>query len=102
MYLHIATSSNKEDIFRVPIQAKNSASNGFLDMFRDPPVVLLFKVANRNESSSASDSKLVFQRRPFDMRGSSINSEENQCGFPVIHRGIECPNVGISVLGTSH
>ena len=84
----------------MPIQSGNGGSDGFLNVLGHPPIMLLFKVANRNESGSGSNGKLVFFRAPFDTTGRTVDPQQDQHVFPGAIR-LQVPNVGIAISRAS-
>lgn len=64
------------------------------------PVVLRLKVADRDESSTTSNCKLVLQWGPLDEGGGSVDPEDDQCGLP--YPLLLGPHVGITVCSTCH
>lgn len=46
--LHISTASSEQDIVGVPVHRKHGRPDGFLQQFRDPPIVLRVKRADSN------------------------------------------------------
>ena len=58
----ICRSSGEENGIWMPRDSRDGASDRLLDVFRDPPVILLLKVTDCNDSSSRSDGELFFGR----------------------------------------
>jgi len=48
--LHVCTSSGQQNVVRMPIDGKDCRPDGFLEEFRDPPVALFVKGADRDSS----------------------------------------------------
>lgn len=44
--LRVGSTGREKHVVRVPVQAEDGGPDGLLDVFRDPPVVLLVKVAD--------------------------------------------------------
>ena len=86
----------------MPVQAQDCAPDGFLQQSANPPITLRVKGADSNGSSTACYSKLVFKRRPSDEGCSTVDTEQDKCGFPSsltssrVNSGV--PDIGISVL----
>jgi hypothetical protein len=66
----------------VPRHCRHGAADRLLQMFRHPPVVFLFKVADCNEPCAGADGELLLRGRPADERRGPVDAEEDQCGFP--------------------
>uniref|UniRef100_A0A3Q0SR87 LITAF domain-containing protein n=1 Tax=Amphilophus citrinellus TaxID=61819 RepID=A0A3Q0SR87_AMPCI len=64
------------------------------------PIVLRFKVADRDESSTTAHCKLVLQWRPLDKGGCSVDPEDDKCGLP--YPLLLGPHIGITVCSTRH
>jgi hypothetical protein len=64
-------------------------------MFRYPPVVLFFKVANGNHASSGAHGKLLLRGRPTNKGGSTVDSKEHKCWLPAVRSSL--PDIGIAV-----
>jgi hypothetical protein len=62
----------------VPSNAGDGAANRLLQVLGNPPVVLLLKVADSNDTVTRSNSELVLGRRPANKGGGSANSKEDQ------------------------
>ena len=75
MYLKSRRTCSQQNIVRMPVDGSNSGANWFFDMLRNPPIIFLFEITNRNKSCSRSNCKLVFLRTPFDTSCCPIDSE---------------------------
>lgn len=64
------------------------------------PVVLLLKVADRDEASSAAQGELVLQRGPLHAGGCTVDAHQDQGGLP--HAILQGPHVGVAVGGACH
>lgn len=64
------------------------------------PVILLLKVADRDEASSAAQGKLVLQWWPLHTSGCTVDAHQDQGGLP--HTILQSPHVGVAVRGTCH
>jgi len=80
----------------VPGDTGYGRSDGLLDVFGDPPVVLFLEVTDRNEAGARTDCELGLGRCPADARGSAVDAQEDEGGFPALRGGL--PDVCIAVL----
>lgn len=64
------------------------------------PVILRFKVADRDEASATANCKFVLQRGPLDEGGGTVDPEDDQCGLP--DPLLLGPHIGITVCSTCH
>lgn len=64
------------------------------------PVVLLLKVANRDEAGATADSKLVLLGRPLYAAGGAVDPQDDQGGLPRL--ALQCPHVRVAVRATGH
>ena len=94
--LVVGGSGSAQGITRMPVKI---GDGGFmsLDMFGDPPIVILFKIADSNDLSSSGHSEFVFLRTPLHMSGASVDSQDHKNWLPFSL--IESPHIGISILG---
>lgn len=74
----IGRSSSEKDRVRVPGNAGDGAADRLLQVLGNPPVVLLLKVADGNNTVTRSNSELVLGRGPTNKGGGSADSEEDQ------------------------
>lgn len=74
----IGRSSSQKDRVRVPSNTGDGAADRLLQVLGNPPVVLLLKVADGNNTVTRSNSELVLGRRPTNKGGGSADSEEDQ------------------------
>lgn len=95
----VGRSSGQKNGVRVPRKGCDCAADRLLQVLRDPPVVLLLEVTDSNHSSTGTDGKLLFRRRPAHKGCSAINSEKDQSGLPA--GGSLLPDVGITVCWAS-
>jgi len=79
----------------MPGDGGNGTADGLLQVLRYPPVVFFLKVANRDETSARTDSELSLGGCPADAGGSTVDTEENESGFPTLGGGF--PDVRIAV-----
>jgi len=97
----ISRAGRQQVVIGMPVQAGHSGTNGFLDVLAYPPVILLLKVADRNQTSSAAHCELVLLWRPLDTGGSSVDAQDDEGWFPSF-AAVQRPHVGIAVRATSH
>lgn len=79
----------------MPSDACDGASDGLLEMFRHPPVVLFLEIANGNDTVTGADGELGFGRGPAHKGRSSADSQENQSRLISGWRGF--PDDGVTV-----
>lgn len=60
------------------------------------PVMLHFKMTDGDRTSTTSNSKLVFTRRPLHTGGCSLNTQHHQYWLPF--SSLLCPHISITVL----
>jgi hypothetical protein len=95
----VAGSSSKEGVVRMPIHLQYGRLV-LLNVFGHPPIVILLKIADGYNLSTAPNSKLVLLRRPLHMSGSTVNSKDDKSGLPLIV--LEGPHVRITILRARH
>ncbi len=78
----VGRPGGQEHTVWVPRQSCHGAADRLFQVFRDPPVVFLFKVADCNEPCAGADGEFLLRGRPADERGGSVDAEEDQRGFP--------------------
>lgn len=83
----------------MPCQCSNSTPDGLLQVLRDPPVVLLFEVANGDQASSGTDGEFLLRGGPSDKGCSTVDTEKDQCRLPA--RFSLLPNVSVTICGTN-
>lgn len=91
----VGRSCGEQDRVGVPGDTGDGGANGLLDVLGDPPVVLLFKVADGDQTSTRAHSELGLGGCPADTGSSAVDAEEHQCGLPSLRRRL--PNVGIAI-----
>lgn len=91
----VCRSSRKKHRVWMPSKRCNRASNRLLEMFRNPPIVLFFKVAHGNNSGARSNGELLFRGRPANEGRSSVDTEQHEGRFP--SRGGLFPNVSVPI-----
>lgn len=64
------------------------------------PVILLLKVAHRDEPGSAAQGELVLQRGPLHAGGRTVDSHQDQRRLPASI--LQGPHVSVTVGGTRH
>lgn len=67
---------------------------------KHPPVILLFKITDRNDPGATAHSELVLIGGPAHTAGSSIDPEDDQCGLPCA--ALQRPHIGITVCAAGH
>lgn len=92
----IGRSSCKQDRIGVPCHGCDGTSDWFLQMFRDPPIIFFFKVADCNYSRPRSDCEFLFRRGPSDESRSAVDAEQNERRLPARRRRF--PNICITIL----
>ena len=95
----VSRSSCQEHRVRVPCQGSNCASNRLLNMLRDPPVVLFFKITDSNSPGPGAYSEFGFRWRPTDERRSTVDSQKDKCRLVTRWRWL--PNKSIPVYSKS-
>jgi hypothetical protein len=95
----VGGTGEQQEIARVPVDAENGRVV-LLDVLGDPPVVLLLKVAHRDDLGARGDGELVLERRPLDVSGGTIDAKNHERWLPVVV--LERPHIGVAVLGASY
>jgi hypothetical protein len=72
----------------------------FLDVLRDPPIVVLLKVANRNTFGTRGNSKFCFVWRPLYRSGCTVDPEDYEGRLP--NTTVILPHICITVLRASY
>lgn len=91
----VSRSGREQHRVRMPGKGSDGAPNRLLQVFRDPPVVLLFEIADRNHTGSRTNGKFRLGRGPSHESRSPVNSEKDQCWLPT--RGSLFPDIGVTV-----
>ena len=65
----------------MPCHRRDGAANRLLDMFRNPPVVFLFEIADGDDAGTGTDSELRFGGGPANEGGGAVDTEEDECRF---------------------
>ncbi len=94
----VGGSGSEKDGVGMPAHGSDGTPNGLLQVLRDPPVVLLFEVANGDDPVTGADSELGLGRGPTNKGSRSGDSEKNQ--RRLIASGRRLPDQGVTVLGT--
>jgi len=84
----------------MPRQTRNSRLDVLSKVFRHPPVIILFKITYTQALRAAGYRKLVLFRTPFNGGGRSVDTQDDEGGFPCVV--FVAPNVRVSVLRTRH
>jgi hypothetical protein len=69
-----------------------------LKVLGDPPVVFLLKVADRDETLTASDGELLLAGRPGTTGGSTVDTEDDKGRVPLAV--LKTPDIGVTILRT--
>jgi len=93
--LEVGRGSGKKLVVRMPCDTSDSATV-LLNVLADPPVVLLLKVADRNNLGAASNSELVTLRAPLHAGSSTVDTKDNQNGLPLTL--LTGPHVSVTIL----
>lgn len=83
----------------MPRYRRDCAPDRLFEMLRDPPVVLLFEIADGDEAGAGANSEFRLRRGPADAGGSTIDAEKDQSRLPAFWRRF--PYVGVTVCGMS-
>lgn len=62
----------------MPGDCGDGGTDRFLDVFGNPPVIFLFKVADCDNASTRADGKFGFRGGPADEGGGSVDTEEDE------------------------
>lgn len=65
----------------MPGYGRDCASNRLLDMLGNPPIILLFEIADSNDSRTRSYSEFCLGGRPANECCRSIDTEEDESGL---------------------
>jgi hypothetical protein len=96
----IGASQGQQDAVGVPGNTRDGAAERLFEVLGHPPVVLLFKVADSCNTSTATHGKLCLIGRPSHTSSGSVDAEEDEGGAPGAVRGL--PHIGVAVLRTGH
>lgn len=91
----VGRARGEQDAVRVPRQGRHRAPDRLLQVLRDPPVVLLLKVAHGDQARPGPDGELPLRGGPAHERGRAVDPEEDEGRFPP--GGGRFPHVGISI-----
>jgi len=97
--LEVGGGSSQENVVGMPVNLDNGRLV-LLDVFADPPIVVLFKVAHAHTFGSGSNGKLVLFGNPFYVSSSSVNTEDYKYGFPFV--GVQSPYVSVTIVRARH
>lgn len=97
--VRVGRTGGEEDRVWVPGESGDSAADGLLDVFADPPVIFGFEVTNGDDAGTGADGEFLLIGRPAHEGGGAIDPEENECGFPT-RRG-RFPDVSVAVCMSS-
>lgn len=93
--VRIRRASSQQHRVRMPGKRSNGASDWLLQVLRDPPIVLLLKVANGDHASPRSNRKLLLRRRPSHKGSSPVDPQEHQGRLPA--SGSSLPDVCVAI-----
>ena len=93
--MRIGRSCREEDGVGMPCHGQDGALERLLQVLRHPPVVLLFKVADGDDTRARADGELLLRRRPAHEGGGPVDAQEDERRFPAGGGGF--PDVGVSV-----
>jgi len=99
--LKVSAGGGKEAAVGMPCDLGDSAAVA-LDVGRDPPVVVLLKVADRDDLGTTADSKLLLVGRPADPSGCTVDTKDNENGVPLLLGVVVGPHIGVTILRASH
>jgi len=99
--LKVGAGGGQEAAVGVPGNLGDSAAVA-LHVGRDPPVVVLLKVAHRDDLRTTADSKLLLVGRPAHPGGSTVDTQDNEDRAPLLLGLIKGPHIGVTVLGARH
>jgi hypothetical protein len=84
----------------MPIDAQDGTPDRFLEVLANPPIALFVKGAHTDRAGTGATGKLVFVRGPADKRCCTIETEEDERGFPG-SVGLSFPDICIALKDTS-
>jgi hypothetical protein len=84
----------------MPIDAQHGTPNRFLQVLAHPPIALLVKGAYADCAGTGATGKLVFVGGPADKGCGTVETEEDERGFPG-SVGLSLPDIGIALQDTS-
>jgi len=93
--LEVSGGSDNQAVVGVPVNLENGGLV-LLDVLADPPVLLLFEVANADKFSTGGNGELVLFRAPLAVGGGAVETENHKNGLPL--SSFESPHVSVSVL----
>jgi len=93
--LEVSRSSDNQAVVGVPVNLENGGLV-LLDVLADPPILLLFEIANADELGTRGDGKLVLLRAPLAIGGGAVQTKNHKYGLPFT--SLEGPDVSVSVL----
>lgn len=93
--VRVGGSGSQKNRVRVPGKSGDGTADRLLQMLRDPPVVFLFEVADRDHAGSGADGEFLLRGRPTHKGCGTVDSEKNERGLPA--RSGLFPDVGVTV-----
>jgi hypothetical protein len=79
----------------MPVDTSNRAADGFLEVFRHPPVVFLLEVTDCDDTGAAADGEFLLGGGPPDECCGAVYPEEDESGDPAGRGG--GPDVSVSI-----
>jgi hypothetical protein len=61
----------------VPCESRDGTANGLLQVLRDPPIVLLFEVADGDNAGSRANGEFLLRGGPPDECGGAVDAQED-------------------------
>lgn len=80
--VRIRRARRKQDRVGVPRESGDGAADRLLQVLRDPPVVFLLEVADRDDARAGSHGEFLLRGRPPDKGCGAVDAEEDEGGFP--------------------
>lgn len=80
--MSIGRSCSEQDRVGVPGYTGDGGADGLLDVLGDPPVVLLFEVADGDQASTRTDCELGLGGSPANTGSSAVDAEKHQGRLP--------------------
>jgi len=93
--LEVSGGGDDQAVIGVPINLEDGGLV-LLNVLANPPVLLLFEVANADKLGTGGDGELVLFRAPLALSGGTVETENYKHGLPL--SSFEGPHVRVSVL----
>jgi hypothetical protein len=91
----IGRAGSQEHRVGVPGQREDGRAQGLLEVFGNPPIVLLFEVADSDNAGSGADGELVLIGGPANVGSRTVDAEEDESGLPAGRRRL--PDEGVTI-----